>query len=61
VRAYFNHRVVASASIPSGELYRFTLPPGHYELTNTGSQALAHPVDVTARSTARLDLPDLCK
>jgi hypothetical protein len=61
VSAFRGHRVLASETVRSGHVYRFTLRPGHYQLTNTGSAALKYPVTLTAGSTVRLDLPDLCK
>jgi hypothetical protein len=54
--------LVARGRVPDDTTYRFVLPPGTYDITNTGNRdgGSGRSVTVVAGKTSQMDVPNLC-
>jgi hypothetical protein len=52
---------VAKENVPTNGTYRFSLPAGHYFITNTGDTEGAHPFVISAGRTVYVNVPDNCE
>ncbi len=62
VEVYRNSVLVASRHVPNGGTYRFVLPPGRYDVTDTGNPEprSGRAATVIAGRTSSIDVPDMC-
>jgi hypothetical protein len=62
LEVYRGELLVAAQRVPNNGTYRFDLPPGHYDVTNTGNPGTpsGHPVSVSSGRTSHLDVLNDC-
>jgi len=63
LQVYRGDVLVAAQRVPDNSTYRFVLPPGRYDITNTGNpqRPLGHPVSVSAGATIHVNIPNDCE